>query len=90
LFFTKKKKKAGQGWVSPKFVFTSILIFLCLETPCKISEPYDNPFWVKSNLGGKRESKRNNAVNSGHFSSVTAHAHYFHLHTLEGHLPFSG
>jgi hypothetical protein len=62
----KKKKLKKRAGVSSKFVFTSILIFLCLETPCKISEPYDNPFWVKSNIGGKRESKRNNAVNSGH------------------------
>ena len=65
-FFTKKIKNRDRGWGSPKYVFTPILILLCLETPCKISEPYDNPFGVKSILGGKRESKRNDAVNSGH------------------------
>ena len=39
-------------------------------------EPYDNPFWEKSNPAEreKRERKKNNAVNSGHFVSVTAHA----------------
>ena len=42
-----------------------------------MSEPYDNPFWEKSNpaeRGEKREREKNNAVNSGHFVSVTAHA----------------
>ena len=34
-------------------------------------EPYDNPFWEKSNPA-ERE-RENNAVNSGHFVSVTAH-----------------
>ena len=26
-----------------------ILIFVRFRSPCKISEPYDNPFWEKSN-----------------------------------------
>jgi hypothetical protein len=35
-----------------------------------MSEPYDNPFWEKSNPA----VRENNAVNSGHFVSVTAQA----------------
>ena len=35
-----------------------ILIFLLLRSPCKISEPYDNPFWYFSN-GGERKRKIN-------------------------------
>ena len=27
------------------FVLVGILIFLLLRSPCKISKPYDNPFW---------------------------------------------
>ena len=46
-----------------------------MKTPCKISEPYDNPFWEKSNPAEReREERENNAVNSGHFVYVTAHA----------------
>ena len=38
--------------------------FLWVKTPCKILEPYDNPFWEKSNPA-ERERRENNAVNSG-------------------------
>ena len=43
-------------------------------------EPYDNPFWEKSNPAERekrereRERRENNGINSGHFVSVTAHA----------------
>ena len=47
---------------APPFFFTPNLIFLWLKTPCKVSEPYNNPFWVKSN----REEREKNIVNSGH------------------------
>ena len=33
----------------PRFFLTPNLIFLELKTPCKISEPYHNPFLEKSN-----------------------------------------
>jgi hypothetical protein len=36
--------------------FIGILIFLLLRSPCRISEPYDNPFWEKSD-GGRRKKK---------------------------------
>jgi hypothetical protein len=39
------------------------LIFLSIKTPCKISEPYNNPFWEKSNPAERRE---NNGIDSGH------------------------
>ena len=33
-------------------------MFVVVKTPCNISDPYDNPFWSKSNpSGGKREKK---------------------------------
>ena len=31
------------------------LIFLWLKTPCKISEPFDNPFWEKIKWSRKKE-----------------------------------
>jgi hypothetical protein len=50
LFFRKKPKKstpAGAGG-GPRFFFTPNILWL--KTPCKISKPYDNPFWEKSNI----------------------------------------
>ena len=38
----------GVGRV-PDFFLVGILIFLLLRSPCKISKPYENPFWEKSN-----------------------------------------
>ena len=43
-----------------------ILFFFWVKTPCKISEPYVNPFWEKSNCGGKKKEREKNAVISGH------------------------
>ena len=40
------------------FVLVGILLFLWLKSPCKNSEPYDNPFWAKKVRG--REEKKNN------------------------------
>ena len=39
---------------------------MLLKTWSKISEPYDNPFWEKSNRIREKKKKRNNAANSGH------------------------
>jgi hypothetical protein len=30
---------------SPNLFGVGILIFLLLRSPCKITKPYDNPFW---------------------------------------------
>ena len=54
----------GRGG-PPNFVPPQILFFLWVKTPCKISEPYDNPFWEKSNPA-QRKKERENAVYSGH------------------------
>jgi hypothetical protein len=35
-----------------------ILIFLVVRSPCKIWEPYDNPFWKNSDGGGEKKEKR--------------------------------
>ena len=35
-----------------------ILIFLLLRSLCKISEPYDNPFWEKSDGGIRKKKER--------------------------------
>ena len=37
------------------FLSPPILISLLLITPCKISEPYDNPFWEKVTRQKQRE-----------------------------------
>ena len=50
-----------------------VLVFL-LRTPCKISEPYDNSFWEKSNNLGRRKKK--NAVNSGPIKDGVAISYY--------------
>jgi hypothetical protein len=36
---------AGGGGAVPNFFWVEILLFLLVWSPCKISEPYDNPFW---------------------------------------------
>ena len=36
---------------SPNFFFSGVLIFLLLRNPCKIAEPYDNPFWKNEKTG---------------------------------------
>ena len=46
-------------WIPPFFP-PQILIFWLVKTPCNISEPYDNPFWEKSNPSRRRERKREN------------------------------
>ena len=50
---------------SPQIVFTQNLIFWWLIIPCKISEPYENPFWEKSKCRREKEREKN-AVNSEH------------------------
>ena len=47
----------GQGG-PPKFVLPQILFFLWLKTQHKISEPYINSFWEKSNGPGKKEREK--------------------------------
>ena len=46
----------GGGKGSLRNMFSAILIFFILKSPCKMSEPYDNPFFGCSN-GSKREKK---------------------------------
>ena len=61
VFFKKKPKKStplGAGGVPRIFFSPQILFFLCVKTPCKILEPYDNPFWEKSNPAERRERER--------------------------------
>ena len=41
---------------------------MLLKTPCKISEPYDKPFWEKS-MWHRKKKKKNNTKYSGHFVS---------------------
>ena len=53
---TKKSTPQGQGG-SPEFCFTPNLIFLWVKTPCKISEPYNNPFLEKSKCRRKKKLK---------------------------------
>ena len=48
--------------ISTNFCMPQILLFLEIRIPCKISEPYDNHFWEKSN---RPERRGKNAVNSG-------------------------
>ena len=45
----KPKKKGVRG--VPIFFLIGILIFLLFRSPCKISEPYDTPFFDLSNGG---------------------------------------
>ena len=47
----------GQG-VAPNFFLPQILFFVWLKTPHKISEPYDNFFWEKSNPAEKKEREK--------------------------------
>ena len=51
----------GGWWVVKKIIFTPIFCFcfcdLDIKTPGNISEPYDNPFWEKSNTGGEKRER---------------------------------
>jgi hypothetical protein len=47
----------GKG-VSQSYFLSGIIKFLRIRSPCKVSEPYDNPFWKKSNAARKRERKK--------------------------------
>jgi hypothetical protein len=41
--------------LSQIFLFLiGIIIFLLVRRPCKILEPYDNPFWDCNNRGKKK------------------------------------
>ena len=44
-FSAQKLHSAGGRGESPQFFLVGILIFLLLRSPCKISKPYNNPFW---------------------------------------------
>ena len=33
-------------------------VLVLVQTTCKISEPYDNPFWEKSNARREKEEKK--------------------------------
>ena len=44
-FSAQKSHSAGGMGGPPNFFLVGILIFLLLRSPCKISKPYDNPFW---------------------------------------------
>ena len=74
-FFQKKPKKStpwGAGG-SLEFFFTPNLIFCELKPHAKFWNPTITPSGRK--VTRRREERReNNAVNSGHFVSVTAHA----------------
>ena len=47
-FSPQKTKKSSGREGPPNFFSLQILFFLWVKTPCKILEPYDNPFWEKS------------------------------------------
>ena len=48
--------KCHSAGVGPRIIFLiGILIFLLLRSPCKISQPYDNPFWDFSKGGAKKK-----------------------------------
>jgi hypothetical protein len=44
-FPPKNRIVRGVAGIPEFFFWVGILIFLLLRSPCKISKPYDNPFW---------------------------------------------
>jgi hypothetical protein len=50
----------GQGGDPLIFVplTQNLFFFFLVKTPCKISEPYDNPLWEKSNLAERKKEKQ--------------------------------
>ena len=60
-----------NGPLGPTFFsLTPNLIFLCIKSQCKISEPYDNPFFEKSKP--RREKEKNASIVDAWF--LAAHA----------------
>ena len=58
--FKKKTENAPQGAMGGggvKFFLPKFLLFF-FRSPCKIWEPYDNPFWKNSDGGRKRKRKK--------------------------------
>ena len=56
-FKSQKRIRFGvkQIFGTPTIFLTGILIFLLLRSPCKISEPYNNPFWDFIKGGEKKK-----------------------------------
>ena len=62
--FEKSKKqpkktfeKGQKGGGGPRIFFWLESYFFVTKNPSKFSEPYDNPFWEKSNNGRKKERR---------------------------------
>ena len=59
--FKKRPKKdlkiapRGPGGGGANFIFFSEFLLFFFRGPCKIWEPYDNPFWKNSDGGGEKE-----------------------------------
>ena len=65
----QKCHSAGIGGGPQFLLFIGILIFLLLRNPCKISEPYDNPFWGFEQR--RREKKKINSAHADEGSMLT-------------------
>ena len=61
----KKPKKSPPrgpgGGAGSNFFFTQIFIIF-FRSPCKIWEPYDNPFWKNSDGGGEKEEEKKSMI----------------------------
>jgi hypothetical protein len=54
--FRKKPKNRTQGGVGGVNFFLPEFFFVLVRSPCKISQPYDNPFWGFNNGSKKKKS----------------------------------
>jgi hypothetical protein len=52
--FKKVKNAPSGGQRGSQNFFLPQFFFVCLKAPCKISDPYDNPFWEESKIGGEK------------------------------------
>jgi hypothetical protein len=58
-FFEKTLRNQPLGGIGgPPICFTPNLIFIVTLNPTTFLEPYDDPFWEKSNCGRKKKELR--------------------------------
>ena len=57
----KTKKSPPRGEAGSNFFLPQFFLFF-FRSPCKISEPYDNPFWKNSDGGREKEKRGENPM----------------------------
>ena len=74
LIWVVTKNAVNSGHLVPFFFYSKSYFFCDFKPHAKFWNPTITPSRRKGSVGEEKEEKEKNAVNSGHFVSVTAHA----------------